>query len=130
MFFWGFYIDPLYVVLVIATLVIAGGSQMYIQNTFRTWSRVPNRANLTGLDAAQRLVDSVSFAGARGAATGIRFREIPGQLSDAFDPSTRTVGLSEVVARQPSVRRLLDLTLLSQAFTVFPTRDEALQSWS
>lgn len=42
----------------------------------------------------------------------------------------RLGGTLGVVSRQPSLRRLLDLTLLSQAFAVFATRDEALQSWS
>ena len=106
MFFWGLYIDPLYMVLFFATLFIAGGAQLYIQKTFRTWAGVPNRSGLTGLAAAERLVESVSFGGARGAATGIRFREIPGQLSDAFDPSSRMVGLSAAVARQSSVAAL------------------------
>jgi uncharacterized protein len=103
MFFWGFYLDPLYILLFIATLVISGGSQMYIQNTFRAWSRVANRAGLTGQEVGQRLVASASFGGATGAATGIRFQEVPGQLSDAFDPRNRTVGLSAVVGRQASV---------------------------
>lgn len=39
-------------------------------------------------------------------------------------------GTLGVVSRQPSLRRLFDLTLLSQAFAVFSTRDEALQSRS
>jgi anti-anti-sigma regulatory factor len=34
-----------------------------------------------------------------------------------------------VVCAQSELRRLLDLTLLSQAFAVFPSRDEALRSW-
>ena len=103
MFFWGFYIDPLYLVLLIATLVISGGSQLYITNTFRSWSRVANRSGLTGLDIGHHLVDRVRFGPATGAVTGIRFQVVPGQLSDAFDPRTRTVGLSEAVARQASV---------------------------
>jgi anti-anti-sigma factor len=35
-----------------------------------------------------------------------------------------------VVSPQPSLRRLFELTLLSQAFAVFATREEAVQSWS
>jgi anti-anti-sigma factor len=33
-----------------------------------------------------------------------------------------------VVANRPEIRRLLDVTLLSQAFPVFTTRDEALRA--
>lgn len=42
----------------------------------------------------------------------------------------RVGGKLGVVSRQPGLRRMLDLTMLSQAFPVFATRDEALQSWS
>jgi anti-anti-sigma regulatory factor len=34
-----------------------------------------------------------------------------------------------VVSSQPDLRRLIDLTLLSQTFPVFATRDEALRDW-
>ncbi|HUG65076.1 MAG TPA: STAS domain-containing protein [Gaiellaceae bacterium] len=34
-----------------------------------------------------------------------------------------------VVSEQPSLRRLLELTLMSQAFGVFATRDDALRGW-
>jgi anti-anti-sigma regulatory factor len=34
-----------------------------------------------------------------------------------------------VVCSQPDLRRLIDLTLLSQTFPVFATRDEALRDW-
>ncbi len=42
----------------------------------------------------------------------------------------RLGGKLGVVTTQPGLRRLLDMTLMSQAFAVFTTRDEALQSWS
>ena len=42
----------------------------------------------------------------------------------------RLGGKLGVVSPQPSLRRLLELTLMSQAYAVFATRDEALQSWS
>ena len=41
----------------------------------------------------------------------------------------RLGGRLAVVTPQPQVRRLFDLTLLSQAFGVFTSRDEALRSW-
>lgn len=42
----------------------------------------------------------------------------------------RLGGKLGVVSPQPSLRRLLDLTLLSHAFAVFATRDEAIERWS
>lgn len=39
-------------------------------------------------------------------------------------------GRLAVVARHPTLRRLFDLTLVSQTLPVFATRDEAVRSWS
>jgi Zn-dependent membrane protease YugP len=67
MFLWGLYIDPLYVALFVITLVISGGSQIYIKSTFGRWSQVPNRTGLTGLDVGMLLVKTQSFGGPAGA---------------------------------------------------------------
>jgi Zn-dependent membrane protease YugP len=103
MFLWGLYIDPLYLALFVITLVISGGAQIYISRTFSQWSQVPNHAQLTGLEVGKLLVQTQRFGGASGHATGIQFKEVPGQLSDAFDPRNRTVGLSQPVAQRASV---------------------------
>ena len=42
----------------------------------------------------------------------------------------RLGGRLAVVTSQPDVRRLLDVTLLSQAFGVFASRDEAFEYWT
>ena len=56
MFMWGLYIDPLYLVLFIVTLVISGGAQLYIRSTFSRWSQVANCAGLSGVEVGERLV--------------------------------------------------------------------------
>jgi anti-anti-sigma factor len=50
-------------------------------------------------------------------------------LNRAARQLRRLGGSLAVVCPQPSLRRLFDLTLLSQAFPVFATRDEALRDW-
>jgi uncharacterized protein len=99
----GLYIDPLYIVLFIVTLAISGGAQLYIRGTFARWSQVPNSAGLPGADVGQRLVSGPAFARGGGAGGGIRFKIVPGDLSDHFDPRTLEVGLSQEVASRPSV---------------------------
>jgi hypothetical protein len=101
--FWGMYIDSLYLVLFIATLLISGAAQLYIRSTFSRWNQVANGAGLSGLQVGERLVSRVDFGGRRGAATGIGFAVVPGDLSDHFDPRTRQVGLSREVAARQSV---------------------------
>ena len=39
-------------------------------------------------------------------------------------------GKLAVVTPEPGLRRLFDVTLLSQAFGVFGSQDEALRSWT
>jgi Zn-dependent membrane protease YugP len=99
MFLWGLWVDSLYLVLFIVTLVISGASQLYIKSTFAKWNKVDDGVRLSGLEIGQRLLTRTSFGGA----TGISFKIVPGDLSDHFDPRTREVGLSQVVAGNPSV---------------------------
>lgn len=103
MFLFGLWIDPLYIVLFVVTLVISGASQLYIKSTFSKWSAVGNSAQLSGQQVGERLVQRAMFGGASGAATGINFKVVPGDLSDHFDPRTKAVGLSQQVATQASV---------------------------
>ncbi|CAN5597464.1 zinc metallopeptidase [soil metagenome] len=100
---FGLYIDSLYIVLFVVTLVISGAAQMYVKSTFSRWSQVPNSAGLSGLQVGERLVNRATFAGHRGAAAGISFKIVPGDLADHFDPRTREVGLSQEVAARPSI---------------------------
>jgi Zn-dependent membrane protease YugP len=103
MFLWGLWIDPLYLLIFIVTLVISGAAQLYIRSTFSRWSQVANAAGLSGAQVGELLVDRARFGGASGPATGISFKIVPGDLSDHFDPRTREVGLSQEVAARQSV---------------------------
>jgi Zn-dependent membrane protease YugP len=103
MLMWGLWIDPLYLVLFVVTLVISGAAQLYIRSQFGHWNGVRNGVGLAGAQVGERLVRQVDFGGARGDATGISFSIVPGDLSDHFDPRTRAIGLSQEVAQRDSV---------------------------
>jgi Zn-dependent membrane protease YugP len=97
------FFDPLYLALVIATLVVAGGAQMYIRSTYAKWSKVPNAANLSGAQVAAYLRDHARFGDQPGTQAVSAIQIVPGDLSDRFDPRDRSLGLSQAVASQPSV---------------------------
>lgn len=104
MFLWGLYIDPLYIVLFVATLVISGAAQLFIRSQFGKYSAVRNSAGLSGVQVGERLADTIRFSDA--SSTGpnrVSFKVVPGDLSDHFDPRTKEVGLSEQVAQRDSV---------------------------
>jgi Zn-dependent membrane protease YugP len=103
MFLWGLWIDPLYLIIFVVTLVISAGAQLYIKSTFSRWNQVTSSAGLSGVQVGELLVSRTPFGDAVGAATGISFKVVPGDLSDHFDPRTREVGLSQEVASRQSV---------------------------
>ena len=97
------FFDPLYIGLIVATLLISGAAQMYIRSTYGRWSKVPNGARLTGAQIAEFLRDRATFGTKPGREAITAITVVPGELSDRFDPRDRSLGLSAAVAEQPSV---------------------------
>ena len=97
------FFDPFYIVLIIATLVISGGAQLYIRSTYGRWSQVQNSAGLNGVQVAETLRQRVTFGNRPGGMAISAIQIAPGQLSDHFDPRDRSLSLSEQVATQPSI---------------------------
>jgi Zn-dependent membrane protease YugP len=111
-----FYLDPIYLLLMLVTLVISGGAQLYVTSAYKKWSKVRNGMGLTGLQVGQAIVDRTPLgdfvnapqaiqAGGQVGGNGstIRFQRVGGELSDHYDPRTHAVSLSDGVATQPSV---------------------------
>ena len=107
-----FFFDPLYIVIIVATLVISGGAQLYIRSTYARWNRVPNAAVLNGAQVAEVLRERARFGNVPGTQAISTIKIVPGDLSDHFDPRDRSLSLSQgvatlalsalVVARYPS----------------------------
>jgi Zn-dependent membrane protease YugP len=97
------FFDPIYLGLIVLTLLISGGAQMYIRSTYGKWSRVPNGAQLSGAQVVDYLRGHAPFGDVPGNQAITRVQIVPGDLSDHFDPRDRSLGLSANVAQQPSV---------------------------
>ncbi len=97
------FFDPLYLGLIVLTVIISGAAQMYIRSTYGRWGRVPNAARLTGAQVAEYLRDHARFGAEPGRQAVSAITIIPGTLSDHFDPRDRSLGLSAAVAEQGSV---------------------------
>lgn len=80
----------------IATMILTFGVQFWLRNTYGRFERVTNSSGLTGADTARAILRANGL-------TGVGVEAIPGQLSDHYDPSSRTVRLSEAHFRVPSV---------------------------
>lgn len=82
--------------LFIVTLVLTLGVQMWLRSTYGRWERVANTSGLTGADTARAILRANGLH-------DVKVEAVPGQLSDHYDPRTRTVRLSEAHFRVPSV---------------------------
>ncbi len=83
--FFGFF-DPTYL-LVIPALIFAMWAQARVQSTYQKWSQVRAANGLTGRQMAQSIM-------ARNGVTDVAIEEVPGVLSDHYDPRTKKVALS------------------------------------
>jgi uncharacterized protein len=82
--------------LFIATLVLTLGVQWWLRSTYGRWERVANASGLTGADTARAILRANGLH-------DVKVEQVPGQLSDHYDPRTKTVRLSEAHFRVPSV---------------------------
>ncbi len=97
------FFDPLYIGLVVVTLLISGAAQLYIRSTYGRWSKVANGARLSGAQIAEFLRERATFGDRPGRDAITDIKIVPGNLSDHFDPRDRSLGLSPAVAEQPSI---------------------------
>src|SRR4030042_6303418 len=93
------YIDSSYILCMIPAFLLTALAQFWVNSTYRKWLQAPNSMRVSGADAAQRMrthagLQNVGLAGAQG------------QLSDHYDPRSKTLHLSQQVATVPSVASL------------------------
>ncbi|MDI3339294.1 MAG: zinc metallopeptidase [Sphaerobacter sp.] len=94
-----FYFDPLYIVLMAPTLVLMLWAQNRVRSTFQKFVQVPNQARLTGAEAARRILDANGLY-------DVPVELTNGELTDHYDPRTRTLRLSQPVYAGRSVAAL------------------------
>jgi uncharacterized protein len=94
-----FYLDPTYLCFMAPAFLLMMITSIYVKSSFRKWSQVPARSGLTGYDAAQRLI-------ARAGLYGLQIEGVRGDLTDNYDPRTKTLHLSQGVAGAASVASL------------------------
>jgi len=93
MFFfgWGYL---LYVALPIMVLSFLASS--WVKRTYQRYSQVRNSSGQTGVDVARRILSGAGL-------DDVTIQVIDGELSDNYDPKTKTLNLSREVALGTSV---------------------------
>jgi Zn-dependent membrane protease YugP len=73
-----------------------GLTSWYVKSAYNKWSRVRASSGLTGAQAAQRLIST-------GRLYGVQIQGVAGDLTDHYDPRSKTLNLSQGVANVASV---------------------------
>jgi Zn-dependent membrane protease YugP len=63
MFMFGWYIDPLYLVIFFVTIIISLAAQLFISSQYRKWSKVRNGSDLTGAEVGNAIVNRTNLGG-------------------------------------------------------------------
>lgn len=82
--------------LLLGVMIIGMIVQRSLQSKFRKYSRIPLRDGLTGREVAERMLRESGI-------TDVEVRPTRGMLTDFFNPSDRTINLSEGVYSSRSV---------------------------
>lgn len=93
--FYGFRIDPTYMILIPA-LIISMWAQFKIKSSYAKYSRVFSRNGYTGAQVARMILDAYGLY-------DIPIYSIRGHLTDHYDPSRRVVNLSYDVYNSSSL---------------------------
>ena len=89
-------IDPLYWMLMLPALALAGLAQLLVKFTFNKYSTIPCYSGLTGAQAAERMLRANGIF-------DVTIEQTEGFLSDHYDPTKKTLRLSPDVYRSNSL---------------------------
>ena len=85
-----------YLIFIIPGLVLSIIASIAVKSAFKKWSNVGNTRNMTGLQVADYLKTRYQL-------NELRFAQTQGTLSDHYDPSSKTLALSQGTGTIPSV---------------------------
>ncbi|MHB1355923.1 MAG: zinc metallopeptidase [Anaerolineae bacterium] len=91
--------NPMYYLFALPALLLGLYAQYKVRSAYNRYMKVRNVNNLTGLEAAQKLLAAAVLR-------NVEVLETPGTLSDHYDPRSKKLFLSAGVARLPSVAAL------------------------
>ena len=97
MYYYGF--DIYYIAFVIPALILSLYAQFKVKNAFGRYSAVLNKKGLTGANVSRKMLDINNLS-------DVSVKAINGNLTDNYNPSNKTVSLSESVFNSTSVAAL------------------------
>ena len=95
---YGYGMDPWYILVIIA-FIFSMVAQTKVSTTFNKYSRVRNRAGYTGAQVAAQMLQNAGIY-------DVSVQRVAGNLTDHYDPRTKTLRLSQSVYDSTSVAAL------------------------
>lgn len=89
------YWDPTYILVVIGALICMVASAK-VKTTFNKYSKYRSMSGMTGAQAAQRILNAAGIC-------DVRIQHVSGSLTDNYNPSNKTLNLSDSVCNSTSV---------------------------
>lgn len=89
----------IWIVLIIIPMLFGLYAQSRISSAYNKNVRIPSRGNITGAEAAEAVMRSAGI-------TNVEIVEVPGQLTDHYDPLHRRLALSQANYRGTSLAAL------------------------
>ncbi|MDZ4991508.1 peptidase [Clostridium perfringens] len=93
--FYPFYFDPTYLI-IIPAILISAWAQFKVSSTFNKYSTVRSRNGYTGAQVARILLNNAGLQ-------DVEIQQVPGRLSDHYDPRAKVLRLSSDVYGSTSV---------------------------
>lgn len=93
---YGYYYMDTGMILVIIAAIFSIIASARVNSTFKKYSNMPTGRNITGEQAARRILDSNGLY-------NVRVERVSGKLTDHFDPKANVIRLSDAVHSSTSV---------------------------
>jgi uncharacterized protein len=77
-----------YIVLMVVGMIISGAAAFWVRSSYKKYSKQPSASGLTGAQTARMILDRSNLS-------NVQVEPVAGQLTDHYDPRTKTVRLSE-----------------------------------
>ena len=91
-----FYFNPQYLIFMAPAILVMLAAQMYVNSTYRKWGQIPTSSRMTGEQVTTRLM-------LQGGLSDLNLRQVPGNLTDHYDPRKKTLSLSPAVYQGNSI---------------------------
>lgn len=93
------FFNPLYIIMMLPTIALMLWAQHKVKSTFSKYSEVPNQRRISGAETARFILDSKGLS-------DVPVEPVSGELTDHYDPRSRTLRLSTPVYGGRSVAAL------------------------